>query len=251
MTNHINTIIIDDEFSARNLIKYYLHDFSEITIVGEADNGFDALKKIKELKPKLIFLDIQMPKLTGFELLELLDNPPEIIFSTAYDQYAIRAFEQSAVDYLLKPYSKERFEIAIQKAIDKLHTGGTSQSNLQTLHETMLHHAEKLTRIAVKKQQQIVVININDIQHIESYGDYVKLHTHNGSFLKEKTMKYFEENLPPEQFSRIHRCSIVNVDEIAKIELYEKESYRVHLKNGTILKASATGYKMLKQSVKL
>ena len=251
MKNYINVIIVDDEVAARDLIKHYLRDYSNINIIGEAENGFDAIKKIKEYKPHLIFLDIQMPKLTGFELLELLDNPPEIIFSTAYDQYAVYAFEQNAIDYLLKPYSKERFDAAMQKVLKKMEAGDNNQTNMHILKETLANHPDKLTRIAVKKQQQIVVININDIKYIEAYGDYVKLHTNNGSFLKEKTMKYFEESLPLEQFSRIHRCSIVNIDEVDKIELYEKESYRVHLKNGIILKASANGYKLLKQAVRL
>jgi len=244
----VKVIIIDDEAPARELIRHYLQVYSDIEIVGEADNGFTAMKLIRELNPQLIFLDIQMPKLTGFEMLELMDDPPAIIFSTAFDQYAIRAFEMNVVDYLLKPYQKERFDAAVQKALVRIRTG---QSELQTLKNNIAPQQGTLTRIAVKTRQQIHVVAVDDIDYFESDGDYVKLHTAKSAFLKEKTMKYFEENLPSQQFVRIHRSYIVNVNKVSKIELYEKDSYRVHLKNGEILKASSNGYKALKATVSL
>jgi two-component system LytT family response regulator len=247
----LSTLIVDDEKPARELIRHYLQHYPDILIVGEADNGFDAMKLIKEQRPQLVFLDIQMPKLTGFELLELIDVMPEIIFSTAFDQYALRAFELNAVDYLLKPYSKERFDRAVQKAVAKIHSGNDSLGSWQALQQSLSASPDTLTRVAVKDRQQIHVIPIGDIAYIEADGDYVKLHTVSGTFLKEKTMKYFEANLPPQQFIRIHRSFIVNVDEVAKIELFEKETYRVHLKNGAILRASSTGYKLLKETVRL
>ena len=245
----IRVIIIDDEMPARDLIRHYLRTYPDIDIVGEADNGFTAMKLIRELNPQLIFLDVQMPKLTGFEMLELMDELPAIIFSTAFDQYAIRAFELNAVDYLLKPYSKERFDAAMQKALARIQSGTTAQPDLQSFKNSVAPPTGTLTRIAVKDRQQIYVIPANDIFFIEADGDYVKLHTAKKAYLKEKTMKYFEENLPTGQFIRIHRSYIVNVNEVAKIELYEKESYRVHLKNGEILKASSNGYKALKAAV--
>jgi two-component system LytT family response regulator len=241
----IKVIIVDDEALARDLIRHYLQSYP-IVIAGEADNGFDAMKLIRDLQPDLLFLDVQMPKLTGFEMLELIDSPPEIIFSTAFDQYAIRAFELNAIDYLLKPYSKERFNIAMQKALSRL-AAGKSPAGLPTLNAS-LSAPDVLTRIAVKDRQQIHVVPVDNIVYIAADGDYVKLHTENNAFLKEKTMKYFEENLP-KQFIRIHRSYIVNVNEVSKIELYEKESYRVYLKNGVILKASSGGYKALKEAV--
>lgn len=244
-------IIIDDEAPARDLLRHYLQTYPEIEIAGEADNGFTAIKMMRELNPQLIFLDVQMPKLTGFEMLELIDNPPSIIFSTAFDQYAIRAFELAAVDYLLKPYSKERFDAAMQKALNRIYTGTFAQPELQKISNTVATPSGTLTRIAIKDRQQIHVIPVNDIDYLEADGDYVKLHTAKKAYLKEKTMKYFEENLPPQQFIRIHRSYIVNVNEIAKIELYEKDSYRVHLKNNDILKASCNGYKALKAAVSL
>jgi len=244
-------IIIDDEAPARELIRHYLQTYSGIEIIGEADNGFTAMKLIRELNPQLIFLDVQMPKLTGFEMLELLDDPPSIIFSTAFDQYAIRAFEMNAVDYLLKPYSKERFDAALQKALNRIQSGTSLQPELQTFKNVVALPSGMLTRIAVKDRQQIHVIPVNDIDYLEADGDYVKLHTAKKAYLKEKTMKYFEENLPSQQFIRIHRSYIVNVNEVAKIELYEKDSYRVHLKNGEFLKASSSGFKAMKAAVSL
>ena len=247
-------IIIDDEAPARDLIRHYLQMYSGIEIIGESDNGFTAMKLIRELNPQLIFLDVQMPKLTGFEMLELMDDPPAIIFSTAFDQYAIRAFELNAVDYLLKPYSKERFDAAVQKALVRMENGKWKMENEKINLKSQISNLktqDSLTRIAVKDRQQIHVIPVNDIDYLEADGDYVKLHTGKKAYLKEKTMKYFEENLPAQQFIRIHRSYIVNVNEVAKIELYEKESYRVHLKNGEALKASSSGYKALKAAVSL
>ena len=244
-------LIIDDEAPARDIIRHYLQTYPDMDIAGEADNGFAAMKLIREQNPQLIFLDVQMPKLTGFEMLELMDTLPAIIFSTAFDQYAIRAFELNAVDYLLKPYSKERFDAAMQKALDRIRSGATAQPELQSFKNSMTPPTGTLTRIAVKDRQQIHVIPVMDIDFIEADGDYVKLHTAKHAYLKEKTMKFFDENLPSEQFIRIHRSYIVNVNEVAKIELYEKESYRVHLKNGELLKASSNGYKALKAAVSL
>ena len=246
----IQTIIIDDEAPARDIIRRYLqtyHDSVEIT--DEADNGFTAMKMIRETRPQLIFLDVQMPKLSGFEMLELMDEIPAIIFSTAFDRYAIRAFEVNSVDYLLKPYSKERFDTAMQKALSKIQPG--TASNVQTFKNALIAPSETLTRIAVKDRQNIHVVPIDNINYIEADGDYVRLHTVKSAYLKEKTMKYFEENLPPQQFVRIHRSFIVNVNEMSKIELYEKENYRIHLKNGEFLKASSNGYKALKEAVRL
>ena len=244
-------IIIDDEAPARDIIRHYLQAYPDIEIAGEANNGFSAMKLIRELKPHLIFLDVQMPKLTGFEMLELMDEFPAIIFSTAFDQYAIRAFELNAVDYLLKPYSKERFDAAMQKALARIQSGTVSDSKIQRFKDSITDTVGMLTRVAVKDSREIHVIPVNDIDFIEADGDYVKLHTAKKAFLKEKTMKYFEENLPTGQFIRIHRSYIVNVNEVAKIELYEKETYRVHLKSGETLKASSGGYKALKAAVSL
>lgn len=247
----IKTLIIDDEQPARDLIKHYLKQYPEIGICGEFQDGFSGAKAIQEMKPDLVFLDVQMPKLTGFELLELLEDPPLIIFSTAFDQFAIRAFEMSAVDYLLKPYSSDRFGQAIQKVMAKLQEKPTKETNVQAVLSAMEEKPELLQRIAVKNRHKIDVIPVSEIQFVEAADDYVMIHTADKNVLKEKTMKYMETHLDPEQFIRIHRSYIVHVNFIARLELYEKESYVVVLKNGKILKASLTGYKVLKQMLKL
>jgi len=248
----ISVLIVDDEQPARDIIKHYLQAFtSEVEVVGEAANGFDAMKLIKEKNPQLIFLDVQMPKLTGFEMLELVDSPPIVVFSTAYEEYAIRAFEQNAADYLLKPYSQERFTAALNKALESIKKGSNSKPTADLVNSLAEQQEEKLTRIAVKNRQQIHVIPVDNIRYVEADGDYVTLHTADGKFLKERTMKYFEQHLPTRQFVRIHRSYIVNVDCVAKIELYQKESYMVQLKSGESLKASSSGYKLLKQAVRL
>ncbi len=244
-------VIIDDEQPARAIIRNYLGGFPELEIVAECSDGFTGLKTIQEEKPDLIFLDIQMPRLTGFELLELIEEPPLVIFSTAYDQYALQAFEKNATDYLLKPYSKDRFEAAVKKALEKLKSGRTSVEEVKNIVGTVDANPELINRIAIKNRNKVSVVPVSDIIYLEAEGDYVMIHTKDARHLKEKTMKYFETHLDPAQFVRIHRSSIVNIEAILRIELYDKESYMVHLKNGSHLKASISGYKLLKQILKL
>jgi two-component system LytT family response regulator len=236
----LRTILIDDEQPAREVVKHYLKDFPEIEILGEFSDGFSGLKAIQELKPDLVFLDVQMPKLTGLELLELLEQPPLIIFSTAYDQYAIKAFEMNAIDYLLKPYSRERFTQAVQKAMAQAGSGEQQAAPVQGLVKT-------LQRIAVKSRHKVSVVPIDDIIYLEAEGDYVMIYTRDAKHLKEKTMKYFETHLDPAQFIRIHRSYIINAKFIDRIEYYDKENYAVLTKTGAKLRASTSGYKLLKQ----
>ena len=247
----LRTILIDDEQPAKDIMKHYLQDFPEIEIIGEFSDGFSGLKAIQDLKPDLVFLDVQMPKLTGLELLELLDQPPLIIFSTAYDQYAIKAFEMNAVDYLLKPYSKERMVQAVQKALAQNISAERSAAKVQDLVKTLESNPEYLQRIAVKSRHKVSVIPVDDIIFLEAEGDYVMIHTAESKHLKEKTMKYFETHLDPERFIRVHRSSIVNADFIHRLELYDKESYMVILKNNLKVKASSNGYKLLKEKLHL
>lgn len=247
----IRAIIIDDEQPARDVVKHYLKDFNEIEIIGEVADGFSGLKAIQELKPDLVFLDVQMPKLTGLELLELLDQPPLIIFSTAYDQYAIKAFEMNAIDYLLKPYSKERFTQAVQKAFSQAGNVSRIAQPVQNLVKTLEESPEFLQRIAVKSRHKVSVIPVEEIIYLEAEGDYVMLHTKDARHLKEKTMKYFESHLDPGQYIRIHRSYIVNAKFIDRIEYYDKENYAVLMKHGAKLRASTTGYKTLKQALNM
>ncbi len=247
----IKIVIIDDEQPARDLVRNFLKSYENLEIVAECYDGFSGLKAINEQKPDIVFLDIQMPKLTGFEMLELLENPPAIIFTTAYDQYAIKAFEMNATDYLLKPFTRERFFQALEKSMQKIREADKVRAENQGLQAVLEEKPELLHRIAVKTGQKIQVIPVDEVLYIGAEGDYVMIHTKESRHLKEKTMKYMESHLDPAQFIRIHRASIVNVNYIARVELYEKESYAVILKNGHSLKASSSGYKLLKQELKL
>ena len=240
-------VIIDDEKPARDIIRTFLRDIAEIEVLAECSDGFSGLKAVQELKPDLVFLDIQMPKLTGFEVLELIENPPVIIFSTAYDQYAIKAFEMNAADYILKPYSRERFTQAVGKAVARLQSGLSVQPEIQKILQSADEKEELLQRIAVKTRHKVHVVGVSEIIFLEAEGDYVMIHTKEGKYLKEKTMKYFESHLDSEKFIRVHRSFIVNAEKIERIELYDKESYSVILKNGASLRASSSGYKLLKQ----
>jgi two-component system, LytTR family, response regulator len=247
MSNKLKVLIVEDEKLAREIVKNYLRKFDNIDVVGECSNGFDALKQINEDKPDIVFLDIQMPKLTGFEMLEVLENPPVIIFTTAYDQYALKAFEVNATDYLLKPFSEERFNEAVQKAIKLLENKNQVVKNLEDLSKALENKEEFLERVVVKNGQKISIIPIGDIKYIEAQDDYTMLYTDKGNFLKQKTMKYFEGSLDPKDFIRIHRSYFVKVTQIKQIELFEKESYRVILNDGTKLPVSKSGYQKLKE----
>ncbi len=243
----ISTIIIDDESLAREIVRRYAADIEPLNVVAECGDGFEALRKIQEHKPDLLFLDIQMPKLDGFELLEVLDYNPAIIFTTAFDQFAIKAFEMNAVDYLLKPFSKDRFESAVQKAIQRI---GLEKSNvtasLDNLKENVQESRGTLDRFVTRLGSKVTVIPVDRIWYIESADDYVMIYSELGNHLKEKTMKYFEEHLPQNNFVRIHRGSIINLSQISAIDPYTKDTHMVTLKCGAKLRASAEGYKKLR-----
>ena len=245
MEDKLKTIIIDDELLARNLIKSYMQGADNVELVGECENGFEGVKMINELKPDLIILDIQMPKITGLEMLELLDHKPEVIFSTAYDQYAIKAFEHNAIDYLLKPFSRERFLEAIKKVSERIIKGDFNSESTSKLSEEL--RGGFLDRIVVKDRSKIHIIPVDQVIYIEAMDDYVLIHTDEGRFVKQKRMRCLEEVLNPSEFVRIHRSSIVKVNEIKELQQYEKESYVVILNNKTKLKVSKSGYKKLKE----
>ena len=248
--NKIRTLIIDDESLARDLLRHYLTKDERIELIGECSNGFEGVLAIQELNPDLVFLDIQMPKITGFEMLELVQDPPVIIFSTAYDQYAIRAFEANAIDYLLKPYPFERVVAALNKAAEKLNSK-TAPLQINKLIETHDEEVGALSRVVVKSGRKIQVIPVESILYIESQDDFVMIYCKEGHFMKQKTMKFFEEHLDPKQFVRIHRSYLLNISEIAELQQYEKESWLVLTKQGAKLKVSKAGYSNLKQLLKL
>ena len=248
MTMPIRVVLVEDEEPARDLVKHYLENHPELELVGEFSDGFSGLKGIQELKPDLLILDIQMPKLTGFEILELLESPPVVVFTTAYDEFAIKAFELNATDYLLKPFSRERFDAAMQKAMERAKVP-TGQKKAV---EDLLRHVEeneRLDRVVVKSGSKIKVIPVEKISYIEAQDDYVMIYTDTGKHLKEKTMKYFEAHLDPAVFARLHRSYIARIDQIVQIELYEKDSYVAVLKDGAKLRISENGYRNLKKKL--
>lgn len=244
MTEKIRTVIVEDEELARNLLKSFLKDSENIDLIGECENGFEGVKMINELKPDLIFLDIQMPKINGFEMLELIEHKPHIIFATAYDQFALKAFEYNAADYLLKPYSKERLQEAIKKVAERIDAGGSSSE----ITDKIINFPREgfLERIVVKDRNKIHIIPVDQIRYIEAMDDYVMIYTREGRFIKQQTMKRLENTLNPSDFIRIHRSHIVRIEEINEIQQYEKESYIVILHDKTRLRVSKTGYKNLK-----
>ncbi len=244
MSEKIKTIIVEDEELARNLLKTFLSSNNKVEVIAECENGFEGIKAINELKPDLVFLDIQMPKITGFEMLELIDHKPQIIFATAYDDYALKAFDFNAADYLLKPYSKDRLFEAVDKVASRIENEGKVSDVAERISNFPL--TEYLDRIVVKDRHKIHIIPVSQIRYIESMDDYVMIYTKTGRHMKQKTMKYLEAALNPKEFTRIHRSYIVKVDEINELQQYEKESYMVILHDRTKLKVSKTGYKSLK-----
>ncbi|WEK20761.1 MAG: LytTR family transcriptional regulator DNA-binding domain-containing protein [Candidatus Pedobacter colombiensis] len=244
----IRTILIDDEPLARDVVKHYLSDFPDVEVVAECSDGFEGIKAIAEHQPDLIFLDIQMPKISGFEMLELVDKHPAVIFTTAFDEYAIKAFEVNAVDYLLKPIEQARFDLAMQKLPARL-------SNVDAVAKELLDVAglspAQSNRVVVKKNGVIKIIAVTDIHYLEADDDYVKLSTAEGIFQKNKTMSFFEKVLEGSQFIRIHRSYIINLAQVTRIELKEKDSYVVLLKSDIWLPVSKTGYTKLKAALGL
>ncbi len=243
----IKVILIDDEPLARSIVAEYLQSYPEIEIVKECNDGFEGVKAIAEHKPDLIFLDIQMPKLNGFEMLEVLEHVPSVIFTTAFDEFAMKAFDAHAVDYLLKPFSKDRFDKAIQKWLNQHQSSGATEQLLNS----PMKHPEEQNRIAVKFGSNISIIPAADIFYIEAYDDYVKIFTEKDYFLKKKTMNYFELTLNPADFLRVHRSFIVRLQQITRVEPYEKGSHVALLKNGKKIPLSRSGYSRLKEELGL
>ncbi len=239
----MKAIIIDDEPLARSMVKEYLQNYPDIEIVTECNDGFEGVKAIQQYQPDVIFLDIQMPKINGFEMLELIDDPPAVIFTTAYEEYAIKAFETHAADYLLKPFSKERFDKAIQKVI---HHQKNVPEKTQAVLQTASQSLQQNHRIVVKDGGKIKIIPVVQIHYLEAADDYVKIITADGTFLKKKTMNFFEESLPQQQFIRVHRSYIINAQLITRIDPYEKEGHLILLSTGARLPVSKAGYAKMK-----
>ena len=249
MSDKIRTIIVDDEELAREVLKELIAAHPEMEIVAECGNGFEAVKAVTELQPDLLFLDIQMPKLDGFEVLDLVGDNQKmaVIFATAYDEYALKAFEVHAVDYLLKPFGSDRFEKALQHARQRL--GGTSapaKENLSELAQAARAPGQFLERIVVRDGSRVHIIPISKLDYVEAQDDYVALCSEGHKHLKQQTIASLETALDPKYFLRIHRSYIVNLERVAKIEPYGKDSKVAILNDGARLPVSRAGYDRLR-----
>ncbi len=239
----IRAVIVDDEEPARLVLKEYLSEHQDIKILADCANGFEAVKAISELHPDLVFLDIQMPKLNGFEVLELVEQPPAVIFATAYNQYALKAFEVHAADYLLKPFSKERLAEALEHAQAQLKH--KKPIPVQAIASAAGMTTSPLERVLVKDGSKVHIIPVDRIDYIEAQDDYVSIKSEGKSFLKQERMTSLEKELDTKTFVRVHRSYILNIERIARIELYAKDSRMAILKDGTKLLISRAGYDKL------
>ncbi|MBT8184069.1 MAG: LytTR family DNA-binding domain-containing protein, partial [Eudoraea sp.] len=221
-------IIADDEKAGRQLIKEYLQQYPELVLLAEANNGVDAVREINRFKPELVFLDIQMPGFNGFEVLTHLEELPQIIFSTAFDEYALKAFEVHAVDYLLKPYTQERFGAAIEKL-------GQGSGSVASLTQSLLMERPNFPeRVLVQHHKKLVTIAVEDILWVEAYGDYSKLHLEEATYLSNYGITALEEKLDPGVFVRVHRSSIINLKKVKELHKYGK-SYDITMLNGELV----------------
>lgn len=247
---HLRAAIVDDEDLARQVLREYLAPHKDIEIVAECANGFEAVKAVAELRPDLVFLDIQMPKLDGFEVLELLDPAPAIIFVTAHDNHAIRAFEVHAVDYLLKPVSAERFEAALARVKERLEgraeRNSTHAPSASELAAAARPPAQHLDRIPVRDGTSVVIIPAAKLEYVEAQDDYVALVSQGKKHLKQQTISSLEAALDPSRFLRVHRSYIVNLERVVRLEPYGKDSYVAVLGDGVQLPVSRAGYSRLR-----
>lgn len=225
--------IVDDESSGRKLIKEYLAEYPSLILIAEANNGVDAVKLLNEFKPDLVFLDIQMPGLSGFEVLTHLEEIPQVIFSTAYDKYALKAFEVHALDYLLKPYTLERFKMAVQKTENKNFT-----ESMRPLAESLIMEKQTFPeRILVQSGKKLITISVKEIIRVEAYGDYCKLITQTGVFLSNFGISVLETKLNPTYFVRVHRSDIINLNFVKELNKYAN-SFDVVMQNADVVRVS-------------
>ena len=245
----IRAVIVDDEELARHLLREYLNQAGGVEVIAECANGFEAVKAIAERKPDLVFLDVQMPKLDGFEVLELIDPSVAVIYVTAYDQYAMRAFDAHAVDYLLKPFSPDRFKKALERARQRLGEPVPVKPRISATELSAAARApeQKLERIVVKDGAKVHIIPLEKLDYVEAQDDYVALRSEKKNYLKQQTISSVEAQLDPKKFVRIHRSYIVNLERIARIEPYTKDSRVAVLTDGTQLPVSRSGHARLKE----
>jgi two-component system LytT family response regulator len=242
----MRAVIVDDEDLARQILREYLKGEEGVEIVAECANGFAAVKAVSEHKPDLLFLDVQMPKLDGFEVLELVDREVAVVFVTAFDQYAMKAFDAAAVDYLLKPFGPDRLQTALQRVRRRLGENKPmpAPTELKAAARAPDQYAE---RVVVKDGSRVHIIPVGKLDYAEAQDDYVSLHSEKKTYLKQQTISSLEESLDPARFVRVHRSFLVNLERIAKIEPYTKDTRVVLLNDGTQIPVSRAGYTRLKE----
>lgn len=243
----IRALIVDDERLGRQIIREFLDKHPDVQILAECQDAHEALAATEKYAPDLLFLDIQMPEVNGFELLEMLDVCPTVIFCTAYDQYALRAFEVNAVDYLLKPIVQDRFDLALARAKQNIRQKKDDGEKIDRLLEYVRSEKSLLDRMLVKQSGKIVVIQANEIRWIEAVEDYVNLHTPKGSFLVLQSLSHLETRLDPGKFIRIHRSTIVNMDFVDELEPWPDGRLKCTLKDRAELITSRSGAKRLRK----
>jgi len=252
--DRLRVLLVDDEAPARALLREYLGAHPDVEIAGECANGFEAVKAIAERAPDLVFLDVQMPKLDGFEVLELLDAAPAVVFCTAFDEYALRAFEVHAVDYLLKPFGRERLAEALDRVRERLAAGrgagAAAAPGAAALAATARGPDRNLTRIAVRDGTQVHVIPVEQVDWIEAQDDYVAIHAAGKTHLKHQSLAELADALDPARFVRIHRSHVVNVDRVARLELMARDQRVAVLHDGRQLPVSRSGHERLKEVLK-
>jgi len=242
----IRALIVDDEDLARLVLRELVKTHPEIEVAAECGNGFEAVKAVAEHKPDLIFLDVQMPKLSGFDVLELIGTETAVIFVTAYDQYAMRAFEVHAVDYLLKPIGRDRFEAALERAKSRIGDKLPAAPAAPDLAAAARAPKQFLERIVVRDGTKVTLIPAAKLDYAEAQDDYVALASEGKKHLKQQTIASLEACLDPDRFVRIHRSYLLNFERVVRIEPYGKDSRLAILADGTRLPVSKSGYARLK-----
>ncbi|HEX4167895.1 MAG TPA: LytTR family DNA-binding domain-containing protein [Bryobacteraceae bacterium] len=247
----IRSIVVDDEELSRRVVREYAATENDIEIIAECSNGFDAVKLVAEHRPDLLFLDVQMPKLDGFEVLELIDKDVAVVFVTAYDQYATKAFDASAVDYLLKPFALERFKDAVARARQRIASHQRSNLNVAELRQAATAPGQYAQRVVVRDGTSLHVIPANQLDYAEAQDDYVALHARGKTHLKQQTISQLESSLDPARFVRVHRSFLLNLERIAKVEPYTKDTRMAVLSDGSKIPVSRSGYLRLKELIQV
>lgn len=241
--DRLRVVVVDDEEPARLAMRQALEAIGGVDIVAECANGFETVKVVSETRPDVVLLDVQMPKLDGFDVLELIGRDVPVIFVTAYDEFALRAFDVHAVDYLLKPFAPERLTAALERARERQGSGVAAGA----LRAAARPPGAPLERVVIRDGPQVHVLSVDRIDYVEAQDDYAAFHSGGRTYLKEQTLSELETQLDPRQFVRIHRSFVINIERLSRVELYAKDSRVAILGDGTKLPVSRTGYGRLQE----